>query len=127
MTQPIVLLVCGGRDYADADYIRRFLSALNALRPIGKIIHGAARGADTLAGEIAEEMGIEVEEYPADWTRDGKAAGPIRNQVMLDTGRPDAVLALPGGRGTADMVNRATKSNLLAVFDLHNFKETDHA
>lgn len=37
----------------------------------------------------------------------GKAAGPIRNQRMLDEGKPDLVVAFPGGRGTADMVRRA--------------------
>ena len=36
-----------------------------------------------------------------------KSAGHIRNQVMLDKGKPDVVVAFPGGRGTADMVRRA--------------------
>lgn len=38
---------------------------------------------------------------------EGKAAGPIRNQRMLDDGKPDRVLAFPGGRGTANMVKLA--------------------
>jgi hypothetical protein len=36
----------------------------------------------------------------------GPAAGPIRNQRMLDWG-PDLVVAFAGGKGTADMVRRA--------------------
>lgn len=43
----------------------------------------------------------------ADWSKYGKAAGPMRNQKMLDEYKPDLVVALPGGRGTADMVSRA--------------------
>jgi hypothetical protein len=42
----------------------------------------------------------------------GKAAGPIRNQRMIDEGKPDLVIAFPGGRGTADMVSRAKKAGI---------------
>jgi len=45
--------------------------------------------------------------YKADWHLHGKAAGPKRNQRMLDHGRPKRVIAFPGGKGTADMVDRA--------------------
>jgi len=43
----------------------------------------------------------------ANWAGLGRKAGPIRNQEMLDQGRPNMVVAFPGGRGTADMVRRA--------------------
>lgn len=55
---------------------------------------------------MARQLGLAVEVHPADWGRYGKAAGPIRNQEMLESGI-DLVIALPGGRGTADMVRRA--------------------
>ena len=72
------------------------------------VIHGGARGADDLARQWGEiSVGIEGVEFRADWTAHGKAAGMIRNQRMLDEGRPDLVVAFPGGRGTADMVRRA--------------------
>jgi len=45
--------------------------------------------------------------FLANWRTHGKAAGPIRNQQMLDEGRPHLVVAFPGGTGTADMVRRA--------------------
>ncbi len=50
---------------------------------------GGARGADRLARVWAQLGGIEVETHPAQWERDGKAAGPIRNRAMLVNGRPD--------------------------------------
>ena len=45
--------------------------------------------------------------YPADWDKHGKAAGPIRNKQMIDEGKPDLVIAFPGGRGTAGAVRLA--------------------
>jgi hypothetical protein len=79
------------------------------------VIHGDARGADRLAGEIANAAGIPVESYPADWVKHGRAAGPIRNQLMLDVAKPDVVLAMPGGNGTADMVRRAKAAGVAVV------------
>jgi predicted polyphosphate/ATP-dependent NAD kinase len=45
----------------------------------------------------------------------GKAAGIIRNQRMLDEGKPDLVIAFQGGDGTADMVRRANKSKIPTI------------
>lgn len=106
------ILVCGGRDYSDRAAVGRALSAIQRKHGIAIIIQGAARGADMLAAEWGWERGVSVGSYPANWERDGKRAGPIRNQRMLDEGKPDAVVAFPGGRGTADMVRRATEAGV---------------
>lgn len=76
------------------------------------MIHGAARGADTLAAQWAQARGVPIEAYPANWARDGRIAGPIRNRHMLACGRPDGVVAFPGGRGTIDMVAIAEAAGL---------------
>ena len=102
------MLVCGGRDYWDKAAIRKELAEV---KPTA-VIHGAASGADKLAGEVAGEMGIPVEEFPARWNDYGRAAGVIRNQMMLTHGKPDLVVAFPGGKGTADMVQRALKAHV---------------
>jgi hypothetical protein len=60
-----------------------------------------------MAGEFAKWKGIAVKEYPADWQKHGKAAGPIRNRQMLEDGKPDLVIAFSGGRGTANMISQA--------------------
>lgn len=104
------LLVCGGRGYADRRTLFDTLDALHGQMPVAVLIHGAARGADALAGEWAALRGVPVSAYPADWKSFGRAAGSIRNQTMLDDGRPEMVVAFPGGRGTADMVRRARKA-----------------
>jgi predicted Rossmann-fold nucleotide-binding protein len=107
------ILVCGGRDFDESRAVYRALDRVFAERGVATLIHGAARGADTLAERWAEDKGgIEVLAFPADWERDGKAAGPIRNQRMLDEGRPNGVVAFPGGRGTADMIARAKKAGI---------------
>lgn len=71
-----------------------------------KIIAGAASGADTAAVDWAKDRGASWVEYEAEWERYRKAAGPIRNQQMLDAERPDLGIAFPGFKGTKDMVRR---------------------
>lgn len=102
------VLICGGRDYSDYSALCAALDALlvNKL-PDVVIIHGAAPGADSLAGQYAADRGLACEAFPADWQTHGRAAGPIRNARMLAEGKPDAVVAFPGGRGTANMIAQA--------------------
>jgi hypothetical protein len=52
--------------------------------------------------------------FYADWDKHGRAAGPIRNQQMLDEGKPDLVVAflLPQGSGTLDMIRRTEKAGI---------------
>ena len=104
------ILVCGGRDYADAESVR---IVLRELQP-SMVIHGAYRGADTLAEEWARANGVPTRPYPADWSR-GPKAGPERNAQMLREGMPNLVVAFPGGNGTADMVMRARAAGVEVV------------
>ena len=104
------LLICGSRNWKDRKAV---LQAVKELNP-SVIIEGECRGADRLAASVAEELGILVEKFPADWARHGRQAGPIRNQQMLAEGKPDYVLAFPTSesRGTWDMVRRAKKAGV---------------
>jgi len=106
------ILVCGGRDYSDRKRVYQILDAVHAKFTITELIHGAARGADSLGGEWARERGIPEKAYPAQWDKHGRGAGPIRNQQMLDEGKPDGVVAFPGGNGTADMIRRSKAAGL---------------
>jgi hypothetical protein len=105
-------LVCGGRDYADRAFLWMTLDAFGPPE-IGEIVSGMAPGADSLAAEWAQRFGFPLHKFPADWKLHGRAAGPIRNQRMLDEGKPDIVIAFPGGRGTADMVRRSREAGVL--------------
>ena len=99
----------------DRDWLFRELDALRSSRGVTIIVSGCARGADTLGIEWAEASGVEVARFPADWNTHGRAAGPIRNQQMLDEGKPDLVVAFPGGRGTADMARRARAAGIKLI------------
>jgi predicted Rossmann-fold nucleotide-binding protein len=105
------LLVCGGRDYANASKVNTTLSSYT----IDVLICGCARGADTLAYNYAVRNRILLQLFPAKWDTYGKAAGFIRNQQMLDEGKPDLILAFPGGRGTADMCARGIAAKVEVI------------
>lgn len=107
------VLICGSRNWTDRGPIQSVIEML----PAGSVvIHGAAAGADSLAGQVAYDSGVSVEIYPADWKRDGRAAGPIRNTRMLREGKPDRVIAfrMPGvSRGTDDMIKQSRAAGLM--------------
>ncbi|MDR3502994.1 MAG: SLOG family protein [Legionella sp.] len=106
------VLVCGGRNFNEADFVNKTLDDLHSRTPITYLIEGGAKGADFHAGLwvfMKNYNGIIIEHkvYKAEWKKYGNAAGVIRNQHMLDMESPDLVVAFPGGVGTADMVRRA--------------------
>lgn len=90
----IKVLVSGSRDFSDHQMIYNALDEIYAQRPMSGmiVIHGTARGADTIAGvwAVARSDVSEVR-VAADWANDGKSAGPTRNRRMLELG-PDIVL-----------------------------------
>src|SRR4051812_2885166 len=106
------LLVCGGRDFNDRDAVNDALNRVHSKRPVTLLIHGDAPGADRLANRWAEEHAVRRAPYPANWAELGPSAGPIRNQRMIDEGKPEGVVAFPGGVGTADMVRRVEAAGL---------------
>jgi hypothetical protein len=101
------LLVCGGRDFNDWAMLDYWLRKVHEKRPITLLIEGGAPGADSMARAWATKRGIRVETEHADWKKHGKAAGPIRNELMLTKWAPDGVVAFPGGKGTAGMIEKA--------------------
>ena len=113
------LLVCGSRTWIDRIQLGWEIEgsvAQHQGEPV-VLIHGDARGADRLAGELADARGWDLEIYPARWRTEGRAAGVRRNQRMLREGRPDLVLAfvdkpLDQSRGTAHMVGIARTAGL---------------
>lgn len=104
------ILVCGGRDFTNYE---KFLEVLEKYKSqVSLIVHGAARGADTLAAVWAANNKIPVKSYPADWGLHGKSAGHIRNHEMITKEKVDLVIAFPGGKGTANMVKQARAKNI---------------
>jgi hypothetical protein len=77
------------------------------------ILSGLARGVDTWAKQAADTLGVEVEEYPADWDRYGKGAGYRRNEEMI--GDADMVFAYWDGEslGTNHAISLAEERMVL--------------
>jgi len=86
------------------------------------LLHGGARGADRSIGRAAKQLGWRVQALAADWRRHGRAAGPIRNRLLLEQALVEAqahtspafsasvlVIAFPGGAGTASLVQQARR------------------
>lgn len=133
--------MCGDREWSDrhivADILEGLLTTaqLNFDTPL-TIIDGCARGADCIGGDFFSGMrkgeacgrwdgsegrygshvNVEHLHFPADWKKFDRAAGPIRNQQMLDEGEPQIVIAfhnnIAESKGTADMVKRAKKAGV---------------
>jgi hypothetical protein len=122
------VLVCGGRDFGNLDLGMDKIDEWNFMNdylterlkpsptmpwwPEITIIHGAAKGADLNAHVWAMHQGCKVEQYPANWKAHGRRAGYLRNKQMLEEGKPDLVIAFPGGKGTANMVKLAKEAGV---------------
>ena len=121
------VLCCGDRNWKDTELIRHALTGIG-MYPI--IIEGECEGADLLARNVAEQIGFEVVPFPAQWARYGRSAGPIRNQQMLDEGKPDLVIAfhdnlIGRSRGTKDMVLRAVLAGVPVKVVRHERKRKE--
>lgn len=103
----VKVCVCGGRDYMDRDFANHLLDEINNELGITLLMHGAATGADSLADDWAFNNEIPVLLFRPMWAKYGKSAGPIRNGQMIEIGKPDLVIAFPGGRGTEQMIKTA--------------------
>lgn len=113
------LLVSGDRNWTNWRFIYKYLDGFHTVYPISVLIEGEAKGVDSFARNWAKDRGIPYDPYPAQWHRFRHAAGPIRNQQMLDEGQPDMVLAfhndIENSKGTKDMVTRAEKANIPTI------------
>jgi hypothetical protein len=100
------VLICGGRDYNDFGRVERAMEVVqdNYYARATCIISGHARGADRLGEDYAAKNDLELEIYPAKWDVYGKSAGYKRNVQMAEEGKPNVILAMPGGRGTDMMI-----------------------
>lgn len=120
------IFVTGSRNWTDRNRLYTAIEAVckarghwNPLNDTAKdvtIVHGAAKGADTLADDWAKTFLAEREPYPADWEQYGKAAGPMRNTLMAKS-HPDVCLAFlqPGSVGTVHAIKQAKKYDVEVI------------
>lgn len=117
-------IITGGRDYAFTPEDIAWLDQLYAHYRFTLVIEGGCRRKDYRGDDLptadycgymwALRVGIQTATMAANWSKHGKAAGPIRNEAMAKLGEAIGaiVIAFPGGRGTADMISRAGERGL---------------
>ena len=113
---PLVIVAGGGRalDWP-GDQVTASLLRATAGRPVALLLHGGARGADRLIDHAARSLAWPVEVIAAEWGRYGRAAGPLRNGLLLRQALEHAtpaqasvlVVAFPGAAGTASLLRQA--------------------
>lgn len=103
-------IIAGSRTIWDYNLVDDVVSESGFL--ISTVVCGMAPGVDSVGWAIAYVNGIKVDEFPADWERFGKSAGPRRNAEMAMNA--DALIAIWDGesRGTRDMISIANRKGL---------------
>ena len=106
------VVIAGCRDYNNYKEAKEYIDfCLSDIRKENEIIivSGCASGADSMGERYAEENGLKVERYPADWAKFGRSAGPKRNRQMAEAS--DCVICFWDGksRGTKSMIDCANK------------------
>ena len=98
------LAVVGSRSFTDYSLM---VENLSRFRPTVIVSGGCPSGADHLAERYANEYGIPLEIYPAEWNTHGKSAGMIRNALIVSAA--DWVIAFWdfSSNGTRDTIKKA--------------------
>ena len=107
------VIIAGSRGFNDYELLCRKCDIFFSRKKPTEILCGEARGADLLGKKYALERGVRVLYFPANWDRDGKSAGYLRNREMAENA--DALVAFWDGtsKGTAHMINLAKEKKLM--------------
>ena len=105
------LVIFGDRNFTDHQLLKTIVESTDSYRQgkITAVVCGEARGADSLGKRWANEQGIPVLSYPADWEQYGKGAGPIRNRQMAEVADKGIGFLAPGSKGTKNMITTCKK------------------
>ncbi|ASR77170.1 hypothetical protein KIV66_gp63 [Mycobacterium phage MyraDee] len=121
MVQLRRILITGSRDWVERTTVWNALNQELQTFEALTIVHGGARGADNIADRWAWGMSqqgynVVIEEHKANWERDGKRAGVLRNQEMVNLGA-DVCHAFPLGKsvGTRHCMARAMSAGIPVV------------
>jgi len=113
------VIIAGGRSYKFTALDRSRINGLKLVLPITEVVSGCASGADQEGELWAKSAGIPIKHFPANWSKYGKSAGPIRNREMANYA--DAVILFKGGSGTKNMLEEARAKGL----KIYNFTEQE--
>ena len=110
------LCIGGSREYPHLDFVRYYVWTMREFIEV-LILGMCPRGVDAAALEAARLHGIEVLEMPANWTKNGRAAGPRRNTTMVYEASDVVAFWDMKSRGTMNLIGTArTQGKLRAVY-----------
>lgn len=103
------LAIIGSRDFYNYEFLKTTLEPYKD--KITLVVSGAARGADKLGEQWANENKIQTLIFPADWDKFGKRAGFIRNEDIIKNA--ECVIAFWDGKskGTKHSISLCEKYN----------------
>jgi len=106
------VIIAGSRNFTDYQKLKETCDTILRDQTNIEIVSGNCRGADLLGEQYAKERGYKIAQFPADWNKYGKSAGPKRNQQMANYA--DALIAFWNGksRGTKHMIEMAKQFKL---------------
>ncbi len=106
------VIIAGSRQFSDYETLKEKCDKFFSAKRPTAIVCGEAAGADALGKRYANERGIPVKSFPAQWDTYGKRAGFIRNEEMAKNA--DALVAFWDGKshGTKHMIDTAEKHGL---------------
>jgi hypothetical protein len=105
------LIIAGSRTLTVTDTMISDICDLFSISNSLEVVSGKANGIDSCGESFAIACGYNIKEFPADWDKNGKAAGPIRNKEMAEYA--DALLLIWDGesRGSKNMKETMNKLN----------------
>lgn len=123
------LIIAGSRSFTDYLVMQSMMPLV--LESLGLsaqdliIISGTARGADTLGEKYAADNALQINKYPANWSKHGRAAGPIRNEEMATHADGCLVFWDGNSRGSESMIALAIKAKIKTMVVELNYKELE--
>ena len=119
MKKTLKVLVCGGRDFNNEILLSNIIDAIvpwNCLLHYDiEFVTGGAEGADKLGKKYADNHCYSCKVFPADWDKNGKSAGFIRNAEMANYIEHDGIVIAfwnYKSKGTEHMIRIARQKKI---------------
>jgi len=122
-------IITGSRRWDCYPCLKRILDELHATIPFEAIAVGdCGRGADDAVLDWCAANNLDATVFVAEWDTHGKAAGPLRNQRMVDEFKHNLCIAFFWGphaecKGTSDCVRRAKEAGYATIIEVNHRPE----
>lgn len=109
------VIIAGSRTITDLAIVKAAVK--NSGFQITEVVCGGAKGVDTLGAQYAMDNQLSLRTFPADWQKNGKAAGPLRNMEMAKYAEA-LVLVWDGHSRGSDNMKRVARVHGLKIYEV---------